>query len=56
MILLFKVIGCLQEIGFCEVIQSVIFDVALFEVKAGFVNHTDNLVFVILRISFPFLL
>ena len=34
-----------SAIGFCEVIQSVIFLCIAIEVKAGIVNHTDNLVF-----------
>jgi hypothetical protein len=43
-ILLFRLVGCLRGIGFCEVIQTVIFLSPLI-LKAGIVNHTDNLVF-----------
>ncbi len=61
MILLFKVIGCLREIGFCEVIQSVIF-VSPFERGREFVIDFDNSVFFFFEgfcdtsYSFPFYL
>ena len=57
MILLFKLIGCLREIGFCEVIQSVIFVfLSSFERRVLSVNFDNSVLvlkfFLILRISF----
>ena len=57
MILLFKLIGCLREIGFYEVIQSVIFFVlSSFERRVLSVNFDNSVLvlkfFLILRISF----
>ena len=47
MILLFRLIGCLREIGFCEVIQSVIFVLlSSFERRVLSVNF-DNSVLVL---------
>ena len=59
MILLFKLIGCLRQIGFCEVIQSVIFFCVCQLEGGNFVINFDNLVFfegfVILRVLFRFI-
>ena len=59
MILLFKLIGCLREIGVCEVIQSVIFlCLSSFERRVLSVNFDNSVLvlkfFLILRISLFF--